>query len=682
MADIPRAVLSERFESSLDGRRLLAAVFVTFRFDPEFFEQQVLPVFLDVSTSHAEAIRRVQLEDALKDVRHRVAVYYDQNGLEPDAKAARLDISRVPVVHRTGIFHPKNVFALVEDLEPDDSGYRVQSLLVACMSANLTRAGWWENVEVCHIETIEGGEATRLKDDLFRFLEGLERRAADKAADGHDSIKAIKAFLRSTDQRLVRSSGGWLHTHFFDGATTVPEFLRQATGNALDGLFLEVISPYFDAGPESKPLSDLIAEFSPKEVRVFLPRKDTGEALCSAELFEWVRSLADVSWGKLPKEVTRGGKSESVKSRSVHAKVYRFFQPSPKREYMFVGSVNLTNPAHRRGGNLETGFLVELEAARRPEWWLEPDRTKPAIYEARAEDEGPASTAGSRLSIRYRWDSKLAEVYWDHATISPRLQISRSGVSLFIIDKLPPRQWVRLETADAVAVEAALQSTSIFIVEGDRPEPAAVLVQEEGMAQRPSLLFDLTPAEILRYWSLLTTAQRAAFLEAHAPELALTGEGADLVAKHARLLDRDSFFDRFAGIYISFGQLERSVRESLESGNKRAADYRLFGQKYDSLGHLLSRIQEQEAEGTDDVLEHYVMALCARQMVNELRKDVPDFFSEHTQDTERLQGQLGLVDTLRAKLNEGGDPIMADFLKWFEGWFLRRATPVDQEVRA
>ena len=153
MADIPRAVLSEQFEEHLGGRRLLAAVFVTFRFDPEFFEQQVLPVFLDVPTSHAEAIRRVQLEDALKEVRHRVAVYYDQNGLDADAKPARLDVSRVPIIHRTGIFHPKNVFALVEELEPDDDGHRAQSLIVACMSANLTRAGWWENVEVCHIET-------------------------------------------------------------------------------------------------------------------------------------------------------------------------------------------------------------------------------------------------------------------------------------------------------------------------------------------------------------------------------------------------------------------------------------------------------------------------------------------------------------------------------------------------
>ena len=85
------------------------------------------------------------------------------------------------------------------------------------------------------------------------------------------------------------------------------------------------------------------------------------EALCSAELYEWVRAQPNVSWGSLPKAVTSGGKLDDVKSRTVHAKVYRFFSLNPKSEYLFVGSVNLTDPAHKRGGNLETGFLVEVE---------------------------------------------------------------------------------------------------------------------------------------------------------------------------------------------------------------------------------------------------------------------------------------------------------------------------------
>ena len=64
MADIPREVLSEHFQERMRGRVLKTAVFLTFRLDPGFFEQEVLPVFLDVPLSHEPTIRLIQLEDA------------------------------------------------------------------------------------------------------------------------------------------------------------------------------------------------------------------------------------------------------------------------------------------------------------------------------------------------------------------------------------------------------------------------------------------------------------------------------------------------------------------------------------------------------------------------------------------------------------------------------------------
>ncbi len=44
------------------------------------------------------------------------------------------------------------------------------------MSANLTRSGWWENVECCHIEELVEGERSRLRDDLIAFLDLLRRK--------------------------------------------------------------------------------------------------------------------------------------------------------------------------------------------------------------------------------------------------------------------------------------------------------------------------------------------------------------------------------------------------------------------------------------------------------------------------------------------------------------------------
>jgi hypothetical protein len=258
--------------------------------------------------------------------------------------------------------------------------------------------------------------------------------------------------------------------------------------------------------------------------------------------------------------------------------------------------------------------------------------------------------------------------------------VSWTGGALFDIDPLDSRQWTELSPITAAALEHALRSTSILLVEGDRGEAVPVLVQEEGMKSKPSALFDLSPSEILRYWSLLTAEQRAAFLEARAPETAI-GDDANLVSKYARATEKDTFFDRFAGIFISFGNLERHIRDSLKAGNSRPAEYRLFGQKYDSLGRLLDRVREDSEKSRDEIVEHYVMALCARQTVTELRRDFVDFFTEQAADARRLEQQLAIAGILRARLAEGDDPTMIDFLDWFEKWFLRRAVPVEQEVK-
>jgi hypothetical protein len=681
MAELPpHSVLSEQLEERLRGRRLVAAVFLTFRFDPEFFEQEVLPIFLDVPLSHASVIKMVQLEDALRSVPIGVAVYYDQNGLVPEAGSSKLDVKRIAVRHRSGIFHPKNVFALVEDAEPNKDGYRAKALIVACMSANLTRAGWWENVEVCHTEEITENDFTRLGNDLIGFLEGLERRVGDKAPDSHAQLRAIRGFLRGTDQREHRSTEGILHPHFFDGRTSVPEFLRTVAGNSLDGMYLEVISPYFDDGPKCKPLDDLIDEFKPREVRVFLPRENTNEALCSREIYEWVRSLPKVSWARMPQELLRGGKSENARQRFVHAKVYRFFAQQPKREILFVGSVNLTIPAHRPGGNLETGFLVELSPPRRPDWWLIADTSRPREYKPSLEDEGNTTMGGSKLSVRFWWNTTATEVFWDDSSSSPKLNVLAQGVEVFSVDNIPSRAWQSLPAHQCVELQRVLRSTSILAVVGEGKDPGWILVQEEGMSHRPSLLLDLSPSEILRYWSLLTAAQRAAFLDSHAQDVALMGGGAALVSRYVPLKKEQTFFDRFAGIFLAFANLERSTRSALREGREREATYRLFGQKYDSLGSLLNRVLKDSIDGKGDLIDHYVIALSALQLVQELRRENSEFWREHALDGKHLQEQLGVMQSLRESLI-ARDPVeMPAFLDWFDRWFMLRATQVVTEA--
>jgi len=670
----PRAVLSEHLEERLAGRTLVAAVFLTFQFDPAFFEQDILPVFFDIPLSHAPPVKLVQLAEAIPKVSEGIAVYYDRNGIIPGAGGARLDVKRVPM-QATAIFHPKNIFALVQDAEPDEDGHRAKALLVSSLSANLTRTGWWENVEVCHTEEIGEGDTTRLRDDLVGFVDSLIRRAGAKDADDHRTLRAIRSFLKGTDQRNTRTSAGQLHTRFYDGSVPVVEFLRSAAGRSLSQMNLEIISPYFDESFDALPLHDLLQAFAPKETRVFLPRNEKQEVLCSEAVYKGTRALDGVFWGRLPADLLKSGKSEAARARNVHAKVYRFFSESTKREVLFVGSVNLTSPAHRNGGNLETGFLVEVEPAQKPDWWLTPDAAKAVDYVHRSEKEGTATGRGTSLLLRHSWNTGSAEAYWDAAGACPPLSIRWSGVELFGLSALPSRTWKSLGLGETEALAKVLRSTSILEVRTEGQEDAFLLVQEEGMYARPSILFDLSPAEILRYWSLLTPAQRAEFLNARAPELAQSDEGAQLLALGAKFVPDETFFDRFAGIFLAFGCLERAVLNALPDNPKEAA-YRLFGQKHDSLPNLLKKVADQAEQGQGDQTEHYVTMLCAKQLFNEVRKAHSDFFSAYRGDAAGLEAALTGIDGLRTRLIEQ-DPVgMPEFLTWFERWFLPRATPV------
>jgi hypothetical protein len=681
MADIPKAILSDHFQERMNGRRLVSAVFTTFRFDPAFFEQEVLPVFLDVPLSHAPEIKLAQLEDVLK-TRGSIAVYYDENGLVAEARAAKLDIKRIAVRHRQAIFHPKNVFALVEDTEADETGHKARAVLAACMSANLTQAGWWENVEVCHVEEIREGDFTRTSEDVVRFLDALERRLGEKAGFvGHEALRDIRAFLRRTEPRTNRSTDGRLHPHFFAGLSSLGDFLEEAAGTSIRNLNLEIISPYFDGGPTSPPLEDLIRRFSPREVRVFLPRSDKGEALCDQRVYEWVGDQPGVAWSELPKDLLRRGKGEDVRPRTVHAKVYRFFSSQPKKEILFIGSANLTNAAYQNGGNAETGFLVELDPIRRPEWWTTATGKRPSSFDGRKEDEGNAASGGTRLSLRFFWDKETAEAFWDDDATSPGLKVDSQGALLFELDPLPGRVWTPMAAGNAAELKRILASTSLLSVTPDGGEPGLMLVQEEGMSHRPSLLLDLSPAQILKYWALLTAEQRAAFIEAHAPEIASTGEGAALLARFAPLSGQDTLFDRFAGIFHAFGCLERNVRAALREENDREATYRLFGQKYDSLGSLLSRIEKDATAGKGDSVEHYVIVLCARQLIQELRRDFREYWGDRAQDHRQLSEQLDRLGQVRTRLIDRDPQEMPKFLDWFDGWFLKRAVPVVVEER-
>ncbi|GAA2331930.1 hypothetical protein [Dactylosporangium salmoneum] len=643
---IPHRVLTDAVQAAVDGRRVVAAVFCTFRFEPGFFEQEVLPVLFDRTLHHNSHIRRLQLEDALRPLSGKVAVYYDPRALvEGDRGPAVLDVRRIPVLPSTGFFHPKLVLVLIEDAQ----GRR--ELVVVTGSANLTQAGWWHNVECVHVECLRAEEPAALRDGLMGLLGHVSALA--EHFKPHTPLDEIRDFLAA----LPRESRRRFLANGRVGGRSLPQLFEDAAGADLHGLDLEIISPYLDA---PAPLEQLLSRFQPNRWRILLP-EDRDTAVCPEQLFDWVRQHGG-TWGRLPGAVTAGG-DPKARQRTVHAKTYRFF--GPDREFVFVGSFNLTRPAHQAAGNVESGVLVDGPAGRRRRrFWLEEVTERPVFARAAGEDEDGGYDL-IPLAVRYDWAEHRAEVLWGGDGPSPILRAEEGGLPVFEVRDLPPETWTPLPAEATDALAARLRQSSMLTVH-DGPRCGIVLVLETGMAHRPSVLVDLTAAEILRYWSLLSPEQRDAVIAEHGRAL-IDHTDAPVPAEPG---GADTIFDRFAGVFHGFAALARSVTEALSEGRDEEARYRMFGAKYDSLPVLVERVARDEA---GDPVDRYLMVLCARQVADRIRRDWPDFWAGDPAGTTRLETALTVQDALRRGIVDSNGPDMDGFLNWYEAHFLHES---------
>jgi hypothetical protein len=162
-----------------------------------------------------------------------IAVYYDRRALEP-GPTPRTDFQRIGVSHPTGYFHPKNVLLLVESTAPEaewNGLRRPTRLIVGSMSANLTQAGWWENVEVAHVETAEPGTPCGFRNDLLSLI-ALVRRVSPEGTV-HSALDEIQAFVRTCEEDPQRLHQGLLTSRLFVGDRDLPEFLEAIAGHRI-----------------------------------------------------------------------------------------------------------------------------------------------------------------------------------------------------------------------------------------------------------------------------------------------------------------------------------------------------------------------------------------------------------------------------------------------------------------
>jgi len=676
---IPTAILSERLGAALGGRTVKAAVFTTFSFEPDFFELEVLPILFEQSFSHVPNVRLKQLEEALLGS-SPIAVYYDRAALNADAEPARLDVRRFGISRRTGCFHPKVIAVLVEDVDEKTTATSA-ALVIAVMSANLTRSGWWENVEC--VELVELGEASKcsFKSELREILKAIRKSVA--SPEPQEALEAIDKFVSKLDETRQRSQGGVLHPRLYGGRKGVPDFVSEELALTPGEYHLEIISPYFDASQGTQTLERLITAVQPRSTTVFLPQADDGAALVDASFFEQVAALPKVRWGRLPSEMLARSKEEdgSRASRFVHAKVYRLWSRDEAKEFILVGSVNLTDAAHSHpgAGNLEAAFLIQSPELLTARSWLKPlgagERPQEFKIEANTDEPGEASTPP--VTVTFDWATGRATYYWEATKgVKPGVAVLRcAGIDIGRIEPVQLGETLPLTEVEAALLRDRLMGTSFLQVVVDGGPEATILVSEQGMAHKPSVLRNMTAAEILTYWSLLSPEQRETFLTKKVAQV-LMGKGIAL----PQVAPPRSLFDGFAGIFHAFKRLEEHVSLAIEKAKNSEATYRLFGKRYDSLPSLLDKVLEDLSA---DPVDAYVTLLSAQQLVAQLRaKDAEHaaFFLDHVNEAAELERSLARIADVRARFSFDTEAERAQFFAWFEKRFLEEATLPAEEA--
>ena len=666
---VPQSVLSEQLSEVLGNRTVHSAVFTTFNFDPGFFELHILPLlFPDQKFSEAEKVRLIQLEDCVRTIRN-LAVYYDANALAHDGDTPKLGYARIDVHWKRGVFHPKLIFLLVDEPEHKE----VQSLIVCCQSANITRAGWWENLECAHIEDVAdkklADEPCTFRNDLMSLLVRIRRSLPH---ENHDALDAIHHFIRYRTNPVaveeMHQGENW-DTRLF-GASPQSSFAKWLKDEAQipPGWNLEVISPYFDKR-NANALEKVIESANPRRTRVYLPQSDDGTAQVSEAVYNQVESMRHVKWAQCPASMVQRkgtGTLEKLAPRFVHAKIYRFWkQQFPN--LIVVGSINCTRPAHGKAdqGNLEAGFFVDTSKQKlNRQWWLETFDDESMRFVADLPDESDGNDrALFDVMVRYDWARHEVAVRMEGKLRFPITFTDLADKVLFSIDEFDQDDWQLCDQSSADHMRDAIKRSGFLNVQCNGVS-WRILVREESFSHRPSLLLALSPDEILKYWSLLTPEQRTAFLERRMVD---SIEG--LSTSSGQMIDiTESVFHQFSGIFHAFGHLRRHLRDCLENERVTDAEYRVFGAKYDSLPELLRKMIEKE---DGDPLFVYITFLTAKQLRNWMAREYGWFLEERKAMLRALDRLIAKGLRHRDQIPLQGDIDTDQFLAWYESMFLK-----------
>lgn len=338
-------IVKEKIEELLKNRKVKAALFNTFNFDPVFFENYVMPLFVpEKSFSNEMLYNKILWRNCLKEgLMPPITVfcdYYAKDNSAAPGMGYDIFCVRTPAVNSAICnFHPKDMFILTEDVKGQ------QVLLFLTGSGNMTPGGWCDNLECFSVLEIKKDRThpnKTTKNVLQEYITGICKVAGTKSDT--DAVRLVDDFLRYSDFDIP---------YFSSVFESFPEFLDRTVFERDEITEVEIIAPYFAT---DTLLVDQLMDKGVKKIRCLIPTLRNDEVQMSKQAFQLLQETG-IKWC----DWKNSSMNEEI--RNLHAKAYRFYGSS--RVYTIIGSVNFTHPAWKgysqryNEANIESAILYQ-----------------------------------------------------------------------------------------------------------------------------------------------------------------------------------------------------------------------------------------------------------------------------------------------------------------------------------
>ena len=344
-------ILGEKLKEEINGRRIKAALFHSFNFDPDFFENYLLPLFLPDIPFGDNKIQNTILWKKYQNELPPVTVYCDfhakaQKGIHLDYTVRTVDLKKVNGVK--ACFHPKHSSILLDD----------GTLLLFIGSNNLTEAGWCINLEGVNFFKLKSGEyfPKEFKNQIRNFNQEIPSQNYNEHSPADDLIESFfkkRGYTDEVDFKLLNSKDFREENNM----SYFGSFLSNLCLEGNDGIpfkKIEIVSPYYSSGISM--FETLIQTTNCSDISCSIPFENSDLVALDKTLFDNANELG-INWKAIK------GMNETKGHRFNHSKIYQFL--GDKKVFILVGSINFTNMAWKgisQGGNYESAILYTLPA--------------------------------------------------------------------------------------------------------------------------------------------------------------------------------------------------------------------------------------------------------------------------------------------------------------------------------